>query len=141
MGWVDNVQEPNDVRQPLEARQHNADDSPEFVLVYHGNIIGRLGYHRIDQLNHQTSIGYWLDADHQGKGLMSMAVRAVLNHAFNVLQLNRVVLQASVDNQPSRQVAERLGFQLEGIARQSEWLYDHYTDLTVYALLKEKFTQ
>lgn len=139
MGWVDKVQSPDDVRQHIEARSTNPADSPEFVLVYDGSIIGRLGYHVIDHLNRQTSIGYWLDADHQGKGLMTMAVKALLDHAFGTLKLNRIVLQAAVDNQPSRGIAERIGFQQEGVARQSEWLYDHYNDLVVYAILKKEY--
>ena len=72
---------------------------------------------------------------------MSMAVKAVLDYIFGTLKLNRVELLAGVENQPSRAIAERLGFQHEGVARQAEWIYDHYIDLAAYSLLKEDYLQ
>jgi hypothetical protein len=36
-----------------------------------------------------------------------------------------------------RAVPERLGFQLEGIIRDAEWLYDHFVDHAMYAILKK----
>jgi len=141
MPWVDSVQSPNDSRGHLESLQKDPDASPEFVLVYHNKIIGRLGIHRIEEQNRSTSIGYWLDEDQQGKGLMSMAVKSVLDYIFGTLKLNRVALLAGVENQPSRAIAERLGFQHEGVARQAEWIYDHYIDLAAYSLLKEDYLQ
>ena len=136
MGWVDDVQSPDDIRQNLESLQQNLDSSPTLVLVYHNNIIGRLGFHQIDQRNRSSGIGYWLDAGHQSKGLMTAAVKAVLDHAFGTLNLNRMVICAAVENKPSRAIAERLGFQHEGTAREAEWLYDHFVDLAVYSRLE-----
>ncbi|MFK7912101.1 MAG: GNAT family N-acetyltransferase [Akkermansiaceae bacterium] len=137
MPWVDDVQSPDDCRKNLESLQQDPDASPELVLVYHDKIIGRLGFHAIDERNRSTSIGYWLDEGHQGKGLMTMAVKSVLDYAFGTLNLNRIVIQAAVKNKASRAIPERLGFQQEGIAREAEWLYDHFVDLTVYSILKE----
>ena len=135
MPWVDGVQSPDDIREHLTSLQDDPDAAPEFILVFHGNIIGRLGMHRIDERNRATSIGYWLDAGHQGQGLMSMAVQAVLDYAFGTLNLHRVMLMAAVGNKASRAIPERLNFQQEGIARDAEWLYDHFVDLVVYAKL------
>jgi len=121
----------------LESLHQDPDASPEFVLVYKDRIVGRLGIHRIDLANRSTSIGYWLDEDHQRKGIMTVAVKAVSDYIFDTLQLNRIELRAGVKNQPSRAIAERLGFQYEGTARKAEWIYDHFIDLAVYALLKK----
>lgn len=135
MPWVDSVQSPDNCRENLESLQQDPDATPELVLVFHGNIVGRLGFHRIDEANRSTSIGYWLDAGSQGQGLMTMAVQATLDYAFDTLNLNRMEIRAAVENKASRAIPERLGFQQEGIARQAEWLYDHFVDLAVYAKL------
>ena len=139
MPWVDSVQSANDIREHLESVLQDPDNSPELVLVFQDKIIGRLGFHQIDTRNSSSSIGYWLDAGHQGQGLMSMAVEAVMDYAFGTLDLNRMVIRAAVENKASRAIPERLGFQQEGIAREAEWLYDHYVDLVVYSLLSEEY--
>nr|WP_281290849.1 GNAT family protein [Micromonospora palomenae] len=43
-------------------------------------------------------VGYWLDAGHVGRGLVTRAVTAVLDHAFGPLGLERVGLPTTVDN-------------------------------------------
>ena len=60
-----------------------------------------------------------------------------LDHAFDVMDLNRVELRAASGNTASRRIAERLGFVEEGTARQAQWLYDHFVDLVVYAMLAD----
>ncbi len=77
-----------------------------------------------------------MDAAHQGKGIVTACCRAVAAHAFSELKLHRVVIRCAVENHRSRAIPERLGFSFEGIARQSEWLYDHFEDVAVYALLQ-----
>lgn len=64
-----------------------------------------------------AEIGYWLAADRRGQGLMSRAVALVLDTAFGRLALDRVLWRAYVGNLPSRRVAERAGFRVEGEIR------------------------
>ena len=49
-----------------------------------------VGYHSIDWLNRKSSIGYWLARDEQGRGTMTEAVRAHVDHAFATWGLNRI---------------------------------------------------
>jgi ribosomal-protein-serine acetyltransferase len=51
------------------------------------------------------------------------------------LNLNRLVITCATQNQKSRAIPERLGFVHEGIARDAEWLYDHFVDHDIYAKL------
>jgi ribosomal-protein-serine acetyltransferase len=83
----------------------------------------------------KTGIGYWLAEEHQGRGLMTRAVQAVTDYAFDELELNRVEIQAGRDNRRSRAIPERLGFQQEGVLRDYERVGDRYLDIVVYALL------
>ena len=80
-------------------------------------------------------MGYWLDKEAQGTGLMTRSCSALLEHAFAELDLNRVEIRCAVDNARSRAIPERLGFRLEGQLRQAEWLYDRFVDHAVYGLL------
>lgn len=98
-------------------------------------IVGSMGFHRVDWLNRATSLGYWLAAGHQGRGAMTSAVRALVNHAFTVWALHRVEIDAAPDNVRSRAIPERLGFVQEGVRRDGERFGDSYRDLVVYSML------
>jgi len=71
---------------------------------------------------------------------MTLAVRALIDHAFGAWELHRVMIQAGVGNARSRAVAERLGFTLEGVLREAErYLDGRYIDLAVYGLLASEW--
>jgi ribosomal-protein-serine acetyltransferase len=52
-----------------------------------------------------------------------------------------VEVRAAPGNRRSRAIPERLGFRQEGILRDAEWLYDHYVDLVVYAMLADDWPE
>jgi ribosomal-protein-serine acetyltransferase len=115
--------------------QLEADDGFEGAIVAGGEIVGGAGFHAIDRVNRSTSIGYWLVAEAEGKGLMTATVRAQLDHAFGVWGLHRVVIEAVLDNARSRAIPERLGFTEEGVLRQAKLLRGRYEDAALYAML------
>lgn len=102
-----------------------------------GELAGMLGHHGIDWANRTTSIGYWLAENFQGRGIMTRACRALVDQAFDEYGLNRVVIRCATGNAGSCAIPRRLGFTHEGVIRQAEWLYDHFVDHNVYALLAE----
>lgn len=105
------------------------------AIVIDGAIVGDVGLN-VDRDNDAGAIGYWLDADHRRRGVMSAAVGAVVRYGFDELALRRIEIRTDVLNRPSRAIAERLGFQLEGVLRQSYRVSDeHYSDDAVYSML------
>ncbi len=71
---------------------------------------------------------------------MTASCRAFVSHAFFTWKLNRVTIECATQNTRSRAIPERLGFKLEGITREIEWLRDHYVDHALYGLLKSDQT-
>jgi RimJ/RimL family protein N-acetyltransferase len=63
-----------------------------------------------------AEIGYWATKEHRGNGYVTEAVLAASRWAFT-LPVDRVEWRAEVGNQPSRAVAERAGFVVEGVLR------------------------
>jgi ribosomal-protein-serine acetyltransferase len=119
--------------------QQEREDGFQAAVVRDGEIAGIAGYHRIDRLNRATSIGYWLASRHQGEGVMSAAVRALIDHAFDAWGLHRITIEAAVANRRSRAIPERLGFREEGLLREAELVGDRFLDAVLYSLLASEW--
>jgi ribosomal-protein-serine acetyltransferase len=135
--WLDDNQSMADTQKFIQNSVEQFANNGSFTagILYQGKLTGCIGFHHIDRSNRATSIGYWLGASFQGKGLMTEACRGLVEYAFKELNLNRVQIRCATENQKSRAIPERLGFRQEGILRQAEWLYDHYVDLVIYGML------
>jgi ribosomal-protein-serine acetyltransferase len=141
LGWVDANQSSDDVEAFIVSSKQiqQIRGGTNYVIWYCGNIVGVVSLNYVDWANHHTGIGYWLAADMQGRGIMTAAVRRLIDYVFDELGLNRVEIRCAVENQKSRAIPERLGFTYEGTLRQGEWLYDRYVNHMVYGLLKSEW--
>ena len=118
------------------ARRQRADNAgATFAIVCGGALAGVIGMEPLDWAHRATSIGYWLGEGHRGRGVMTRAVRALVDHAVFEWDLNRVEIRAAVGNAPSRAIPARLGFREEGTLRQAERVGDGYLDSVVYSML------
>jgi RimJ/RimL family protein N-acetyltransferase len=100
-----------------------------------GELCGGSGFHSIDWTLPKFEIGYWLHKDLQGQGLMSEAVNGITRYAFDQLQAKRVEIRCETANLRSRAVAERLGYERDGILRRDrlKCLSQDLTDTWVYS--------
>ena len=121
-------------------RQFAARDGLACGIRLRGALAGVVGLHRIDWANRRTSIGYWIAETHEGKGLVTRACGGLLEYVFGELGLHHVEIACAPRNIRSCAIAERLGFQREGVLRQREWLYDHFVDHVVYGMLASEWT-
>jgi ribosomal-protein-serine acetyltransferase len=138
MPWVPGHHSAEDVLPFIRlTRQQIADnDGLQTAIVDpKGRIVGMIGVHGVDWRNASTSIGYWMSREEQGRGTMTAAVRAYVDHAFGTWKLNRVTILAAAANARSRAIPERLGFHEEGTLREVERVGDHRLDGVVYSVL------
>jgi ribosomal-protein-serine acetyltransferase len=84
-------------------------------------------------------IGYWIDAEHEGRGFVTRAVLALIDIGFGEIGLNRIEIRAGVDNRRSRAIPERLGFTFEGVERGGGRGMHGYHDLNVYSILRDEW--
>jgi len=80
-------------------------------------LVGVTGLHRVVWSTPKAEIGYWGRTGTSGQGYIGEAVRAATAYAFEHLGAIRVELITDEDNSRSRRVAERCGFELEGILK------------------------
>ncbi|MFZ3557859.1 GNAT family N-acetyltransferase [Streptomyces sp. BH055] len=63
-----------------------------------------------------ANLGYWVDADHRGRGLVPAAVEEVCRAARDELGLHRVEAGTLTDNEASQRVLAKCGFVRYGLA-------------------------
>jgi ribosomal-protein-serine acetyltransferase len=109
------------------------------ALWYQGQLAGSIGFPRMSWEKQVAEIGYWLDKELEGRGIITRACRMLVTYAFEEYGLNKVEIHAAADNRRSRAVAERLEFAQEGVIRQIEWLSGVPHDLIVYGKLASEW--
>jgi ribosomal-protein-serine acetyltransferase len=116
-------------------RQLADENGLQTAIVRAGRIVGVVGFHAVDRVNQATSIGYWLAEAEQGRGTMTRAVGALVDHALSGWRLHRVEIRVATGNARSRAIPERLGFRHEGTLRGAERHGEDHLDLDVFSVL------
>ena len=137
--WVDQTRAAEDVRLFIlrVTEQYHSNLGPQTGIWVNGALSGTLGCHPIDWSNRNCSLGYWIDAGQEGKGIITRCCGVMLDYVFDELGLHRAEIRCGTANQRSCAVPERLGFTREGVVRQAEWVNDHWVDLIVWGMLEE----
>lgn len=135
-------QTPEKTAQFLEKaeRQARDGDGVQAAITENGAIVGCVGVHAIDWDNFSTSVGYWIDQDHEGSGITRLAVQALCDHAFSELGLNRLEIRVAEKNGRSQRLAESLGFSREGLLREAEMVNGRALDCWVYSMLAREWS-
>lgn len=95
--------------------------------------VGRCGL-RMNPYAGSGDIGYWIDGDFEGRGITTRAARALITSAFDELGLTKMELRTSVANRRSRAVAQRLGFDFEGIMPGGLQFANRADDVALYGV-------
>ncbi len=139
--WVDGSRSSDDVARHIAENLEGYEkrESMAAGIWIENEICGAIAIHKIDRLNRFTSIGYWLAAERQGAGVMTLACRAIVDYAFREFGLHRVEIRCATGNNRSCSIPQRLGFTREGTLRDAQWLCDHFVDLAVYSMLEREW--
>lgn len=106
-------------------------------ITYTGSpeLLGVVGFVRTNPADHRAEIGYLLGASQHGKGIMSEAVRAVIDYGFREMHLHSIEAVIDPENTASKVLLERLGFVQEGYFKENGFYEGRYLDSMVYSLL------
>ncbi len=110
--------------------------SVNFAIDYRGNVIGSIGFHKIDRKHKRAEIGYWLGKEYWGFGIMTKAVRQTINYGFKKLKLKRIYAYVFAHNKASTRVLEKCGFKLEGCLKKHFLKNGKYVDAFVYGKIR-----
>jgi len=103
-----------------------------------GRPIGSLGFYKwAPSAGYQAEMGYDLAREHWGKGIMTEAMKAVIDFGFEKMELNRIEVFIMPRNKRSIKLVKNLGFKREGLLRQRYFdEFGHYTDDVLFSMLR-----
>ncbi len=109
---------------------------PHVILDESGALAGRINLNNIVRGAFQSgSLGYWVSAAQNGRGLATAAVRDMVQFAFRDLGLHRVEAGALLHNVRSQRVLERNGFVRFGVAPDYIKIAGRWQDHALYQLI------
>lgn len=92
-------------------------------------IVGVISFTQFFRLALQRCIlGYSIDAAHEGQGLLREGLQAAIAYVFDELVLHRIEANYMPTNERSGNLLRRLGFTVEGYARDYLFLGDRWCD-------------
>lgn len=104
-------------------------------------ILGTCSLFSFQHTSRRAEIGYILGHQYWGQGFMQEALKAVIDHAFSILELHR--LEADIDprNEASRKSLLRFGFSKEGLLRERWIVGGEVNDSELYGLLQSEWKE
>jgi ribosomal-protein-alanine N-acetyltransferase len=113
-----------------------------FGLFLDGRFVGEITLSSIQRGPFQNAfVGYWVDREMAGRGLVPEAVVVVLRFAFEELRLHRVEVAIVPRNHSSRRVVEKLGLREESVAMRYLEIDGKWEDHVRYAITAEEWSQ
>lgn len=123
--------------QENKAREFDEGISFVYDIFYDKEFTGSIELMHFSEENKTCEIGYWLDKDMTGKGVMTTVVDTITALAFGELGRHRVEIRAAHDNLASRAVAERCNYTLEAELRDAIILEGEFHNQVIYAKIAE----
>lgn len=102
-------------------------------------IIGSCGFFLLNPQWFSAEIGYELHPRHWRQGIMTEALKAVIDFGFSdqfFFTLNRIEAQTYLFNEPSMNLLSKLGFQNEGVRRECFYWKNQFHDMQCFSLLR-----
>ncbi|WXL26717.1 GNAT family N-acetyltransferase [Ectopseudomonas mendocina] len=110
-----------------------------YVLLDGAKVVGQIGFDQIIRGPFQACyLGYSMDVDYQGRGLMKEALRGALEYVTGEFGLHRVMANYEPDNVRSARLLKSLGFEREGYARKYLKLNGVWKDHILTSYLAER---
>jgi len=105
-----------------------------------GKLIGTCGFHDWDARRFRAEISYDLSPTSWGQGYMREALHTILDYGFHKMNLRRVEALVDPADSRSQNLLTGLGFHLEGVLREHDFIKGQFLDDMIFALLHVDWT-
>jgi RimJ/RimL family protein N-acetyltransferase len=110
-----------DTQNYCEIIKNKVNDQSYFIYIISGletdKHIGLIDVKNIDWNVPKAELGYFIDANYEGKGIISQALKCIVDYLIETYQFKKLLCRVSSKNRGSIHIALKNGFQLEGTIR------------------------
>jgi len=124
------------VARVLKSSAEGSDFVCTVELQATGEVLGDCALFHANEQCRRAEIGFSLQRKHWGRGYMTEAASALIEHGFDSANLRRIEADIDPRNNASAQLLERLGFVREGLLRERWIVGDEVSDSALYGLLE-----
>lgn len=117
--------------------QYATSGSPNHILAIdlNGQAIGGIGIHAQSDIHSKNAeLGYWLGEPYWGQGIMTQALRKMVNYGFANWEITRIFARPFGTNIGSQKALEKAGFVLEGRFEKTLFKNGVFLDELIYAI-------
>jgi ribosomal-protein-alanine N-acetyltransferase len=111
------------------------------ILKETNQVIGRSGLIHCDTPHQKAEIGFGLSSRYWGQGIITEANQAILQYAFEQLEINRIEGRCNRDNLASAKSMEKLGMAFEGMLRKQLKIQGQFIDQKMYGILASDYAR
>ena len=97
--------------------------------------VGTIGLWRIEKENYRAEIGYMLEPELHGKGIMYEAVQKVVDYGFREMKLHSIEGRIDPRNTASGALLKKAGFVQEAYFKENFYMQNSFTDTAVFSIL------
>lgn len=115
------------------------DSSVRYAITYEKQMVGVAIISSIDMKNRIANMNIKLLKSFRGKGIAIRSLKLIINYCFEELNLHCLTANVIENNDKSRKLWIKLGFQQEGILRDRVYKNGKYHNAIAYSLLKEEY--
>jgi len=104
-------------------------------LAQNDQLIGYIGFWRIDFKNRRAEIGFGLQAAHQNQGFMTEALKRIVEFGFQEMKIHSIMADSDPRNKPTLHLLEKVGFKKEAYLRENYFYSGEFLDSVYYGVL------
>ena len=121
--------------------EFQAETSLKLLILDNKCVIGNIHFTNIVRGPLQACfLGYKLDIDYEGRGVMYAALSVSIDYVFSQLNIHRISANYIPTNERSGKLLKRLGFKIEGFARDYLYLNGRWQDHILTSKINNNWT-
>jgi RimJ/RimL family protein N-acetyltransferase len=103
-------------------------------------MVGNVGFHQLDWLSANAELGIFIgNKTYWDKGVGTEAIKLMLEHGFNNLNLHRIWLRVHATNLRAIRCYEKAGFIKEGSFRDGEFRHGKYINVDIMSVIRTEW--